>query len=94
MEGIAAAGRRSGTELQVSGLPSAFHTCFANHPIHDYATYASATNPKQLGLFLSSLLERGIRPTSRGTWFVSAAHTEDDVALTLDAVEQALQQVA
>ena len=93
MEGIDAAGRRSGMDLQVSGLPSAFHTCFASRPVHDYATYASATNPQRLALFLSSLLEFGVRPTARGTWFVSAAHTEDDVALTLDAVARALQRI-
>jgi glutamate-1-semialdehyde 2,1-aminomutase len=92
MEGIAAAGRRFGTDLQVSGLPSAFHTCFAGGPIHDYATYASA-NPKRLALFLAALLEGRVRPTSRGTWFVSATHTDEDVALTLDAVERALQRV-
>jgi len=92
MEGIAAAAHRCGADLQVSGLPSAFHTCFSNRPIHDYVTYASA-NQKQLGLFLSALLESGVRPTSRGTWFVSATHTDEDVALTLDAVEQALQRI-
>lgn len=92
MEGIAAAGRRHGTDLQVSGLPSAFHTCFTSRPIHDYATYSSA-NQKQLGLFLAALLEGGVRPTSRGTWFVSAAHTNEDVAATLEVVERALQRI-
>ena len=92
MDGIAAAGRRCATDLQVSGLPSAFHTCFTDRPIHDYATYTAA-NQKKLGLFLSALLANGVRPTSRGTWFVSAAHTDEDVATTLNAVEQALQRI-
>jgi glutamate-1-semialdehyde 2,1-aminomutase len=92
MDGIAAAGRQCGADLQVSGLPSAFHTCFTNRPIHDYATYTTA-NQKKLGLFLAALLAGGVRPTSRGTWFVSAAHTDDDVAVTLNAVEQALQRI-
>lgn len=91
MEGMAAAARRLGTDLLVSGLPSAFHTCFTTRPIHDYATYSTA-DPKRLGQFLAALLEAGVRPTSRGTWFVSAAHTEEDVARTLDAVEVALQR--
>jgi len=34
-----------------------------------------------------------VRPTSRGTWFVSAAHTDEDVAATLEAVERALQRI-
>jgi len=93
IDGIAAAGRRAGANLQVTGLPSAFHTCFADRPIYDYATYTAA-NSKRLASFLSTLLENGVRPTSRGTWFVSSTHTEADVALTLDAVERALAQVA
>lgn len=93
MDGIAAATRACGVDLKISGVPSAFHTCFASHAIHDYATYASADH-KRLGLFLAALLDAGIRPTSRGTWFVSAAHTDDDVAATLDAVARALQRFA
>ena len=93
MDGIVAAGRRHGTNLQVSGLPSAFHTCFASHPIHDYVTYSTA-DQKRLGAFLAALLECGVRPTSRGTWFVSSTHTADDVKSTLDAVESALRQVS
>jgi glutamate-1-semialdehyde 2,1-aminomutase len=89
MEGIAASARRCGVDLQISGLPSAFHTCFAGHPIHDYATYSRADH-KRLGLFLAALLECGVRPTGRGTWFVSAAHTDSDIVSTLDAVERAL----
>jgi glutamate-1-semialdehyde 2,1-aminomutase len=89
MEGIAASARRHGVNLQISGLPSAFHTCFANHPIHDYTSYLNADH-ERLALFLAALLEHGVRPTGRGTWFVSAAHTDADIASTLDAVEHAL----
>jgi glutamate-1-semialdehyde 2,1-aminomutase len=93
MDGIVAAGRRHNTDLQVSGVPSAFHTCFANHPIHDYVTYSTA-DQKQLGRFLAALLKGGVRPTSRGTWFVSSTHTDEDVKSTLDAVDSALRQVS
>jgi glutamate-1-semialdehyde 2,1-aminomutase len=89
MEGIAASARRCRLDLQISGLPSAFHTCFASHPIRDYATYSRADH-KRLGIFLAALLECGVRPTGRGTWFVSAAHTDSDIASTLEAVERAL----
>jgi glutamate-1-semialdehyde 2,1-aminomutase len=91
MDGITLAARKHGVNLQVSGVPSAFHTCFASHPIYDYASYTRADH-KRLGLFLGALLERGVRPTGRATWFLSTAHTEDDVASTLDAVGHALQQ--
>ena len=92
MHGIAESARQSGINLKVSGLPCAFNTCFASHPIHDYMTYGKADHTR-LGLFLGALLEGGVRPTSRGTWFVSAVHTDDDVALTLRAVDHALQRI-
>jgi glutamate-1-semialdehyde 2,1-aminomutase len=92
MEGIAASAQRCGVDLQISGLPSAFHTCFASHPIHDYTTYSRADH-KRLSLFLAALLERGVRPTGRGTWFMSTAHTDSDIASTLDAVGHALQRI-
>jgi glutamate-1-semialdehyde 2,1-aminomutase len=91
MDGIGAAARRAAVPLQVSGLPAAFHTCFASHAIHDYVTYTQADHAR-LGRFLSALLERGIRPTGRGTWFLSSAHTEADIAATIEAVHTALQQ--
>ena len=91
MAGIVAAARECGADLQVSGLPSAFHTCFARHPIDDYTSYAKADHGR-LGVFLDALLERGVRPTGRGTWFVSTAHTDGDIAATLEAVGQALKQ--
>jgi len=89
MDGIAQCARRHGVGLQVSGHVAAFHTCFASHPIHDYATYSKADH-RRLARFLGALLENGVRPTSRGTWFISAAHSENDVAQTLDAVDRAL----
>jgi glutamate-1-semialdehyde 2,1-aminomutase len=92
MDGIADRARRQGIELQVSGLPSAFHTCFASHSIDDYASYSRADH-RRLSLFLGALLECGVRPTARGTWFLSAAHSDSDVAQTLDAVGRALQKV-
>ncbi len=49
---------------------------------------------RRLDAFAGALLEHGVRPTSRGTWFVSSAHTDDDVKSTLDAVESALRQVS
>lgn len=90
MDGIAEAGRRVGVDLQVSGFPAAFHTCFAKHPIHDYSTYMRADH-QRLAAFVASLLENRVRPTPRGTWFLSAAHTESDIDATINAVNQALK---
>lgn len=93
MDGIAQAARRQGMDLQVSGLPTAFHTCFARHPIHDYTSYVRADH-RRLNAFLGALLRYQVRPTSRGTWFLSTAHTGSDIETTLEAVGRALQDIA
>jgi glutamate-1-semialdehyde 2,1-aminomutase len=89
MEGITDRARRLNLPLQVSGYPAAFHTCFSQQPIHDYASY-QRTDQKRLAAFIGALLQRGIRPTSRGTWFLSTAHTDQDIESTLAAVDSAL----
>lgn len=90
MDGIAQAAREQGIDLQVSGLPTAFHTCFASHPIHDYASYMRADQGR-LSAFLRALLKCRIRPTGRGTWFLSTEHTESDIETTLEGVRRALR---
>jgi glutamate-1-semialdehyde 2,1-aminomutase len=43
--------------------------------------------------FLRALQDEGVRPTSRGTWFMSTAHTDADVDETVRAAELALRAV-
>lgn len=93
MDGIAEAARRQGLELQVTGFPTAFHTCFASHTIHDYTSYMRA-DQRRLHAFLRALLQLRIRTTARGTWFLSAAHTDSDIEATLDAVRLALRDLS
>ena len=42
--------------------------------------------------FVSAMADRGVRIIPRGNWFLSAAHSMDDVAQTLEAVEGALTE--
>jgi glutamate-1-semialdehyde 2,1-aminomutase len=92
MDGITLAAKQQGIDLQVSGLPTAFHTCFASHPIHDYASYMRADQGR-LSAFLLALLKCRIRPTGRGTWFLSTEHTESDIETTLEGVRRALRDL-
>ena len=93
MEGMREAAKRAGSDLIVQGCPSVFNTAFGDRrSIDALEEYKRCDQPKQQR-FLSALLERGIRPTSRGTWFVSAAHTEAEVGRTLEAVQTALKSL-
>jgi glutamate-1-semialdehyde 2,1-aminomutase len=93
MEGIREVAKRSGSDLIVQGYPSVFNTAFGDRrSIGTLEEYKRCDQSKQQR-FLNALLERGIRPTSRGTWFVSVAHTEAEVGRTLEAVQGALKSL-
>jgi glutamate-1-semialdehyde 2,1-aminomutase len=76
--------------LLVQGLPTVFHTTFtAQNQIMDYRGYQQCALDLQTQ-FVTLLRERGINITGRGVWFLSAAHTEADVAETLEIVREVL----
>jgi glutamate-1-semialdehyde 2,1-aminomutase len=90
IEGIRHIASRGSTNLKVIGCGAVFHTLFTDEAeTFDYASYTRADAECQKKL-LDALLLRGIRPTARGTWFVSAAHTALDVQRTLEAVDDVL----
>jgi glutamate-1-semialdehyde 2,1-aminomutase len=77
--------------LLVQGLGSVFNTAFgAGQPPTDYRSFQRFSDAGRLRRFLHALQEHGVRPTSRGTWFLSTAHTDADVEQTIRAAEAAL----
>lgn len=93
MDGIRDIARRSGVNLRVSGYGSVFNTHFGDEEVIDYASY-KRTDAARQKVLLDTLLLHRIRPTGRGTWFVSAAHSTEDIERTLQAVRKALQSMA
>jgi glutamate-1-semialdehyde 2,1-aminomutase len=85
--------RRLQVPLLVQGLGAVFNTAFIDQPeVFDYRSYARS-DATRLRHFLYALQDAGVRPTSRGTWFLSSAHTDVDIADTLRAAEWALREV-
>src|ERR1700728_4830259 len=93
ISGLRNAASELGMSLRVSGVGAAFNTSFGTlrEPV-DYASFKQS-DAKALRQFLDELLLRGVRPTSRRTWFVAAAHTEAHVEETLAAAREALRQM-
>ena len=80
--------------LRVQGLGTVFNTAFTNGvEVVDYRSYQRADAGRQRR-FLRALQDRGVRVTSRGTWFLSSAHSSADINRTLDAAAEALREVA
>ena len=93
MAGIEAAAKTAGKRAHVRGIPPAFHVSF-NEPeeVVDYRSFA-LSDKEAYTRFWIALQERGVRTTPDGLWFVSTAHTQEDVDRTLAAVAEALQEV-
>ena len=65
---------------------------FHSGPVHDYAS-ASESNREQFGRFFHAMLDRGIYlpPSQFEALFISAAHSERDIELTLKAARESFE---
>jgi glutamate-1-semialdehyde 2,1-aminomutase len=93
--GLASAARAAGVAVQVNAVGSILTPFFTRHPIHDYASAVTADAP-QYARFFRGMLARGIYPppSQFEAWFLSAAHTADDVDRTIAAAHAAMEDAA
>lgn len=93
IDGIRSVANGKCANLRVMGYGPVFNTMFGDEAgIVDYRSYTRTDVAKQKA-FVKALTLRGVRPTPRGTWFVSAAHSDGDIQRTVEAVGQALSDV-
>ena len=75
--------------FEIVGYPAVFNVRFDLQGPTDYRSAMKANRAMYMD-FAFELLQRGVRILPRGTWFVSAAHTDVDIAQTLAKVDEAL----
>lgn len=93
MEGIRTAARKHDLNLKVIGPGPMFCTCFTDlDEIHDFRDTLSFDNGK-LKRFIVGLHQEGIRVIGRGLWYISAAHTEEDIDHAITVVERVLSNI-
>jgi glutamate-1-semialdehyde 2,1-aminomutase len=92
--GLAAAARDAGVPLQVNAFGSLVTPFFTNEPVRDYES-AVRSNTAAYATFFNAMLARGIYPppSQFEAWFLSAAHTDRDIAKTIAAARSALKEV-
>ncbi|NEE02310.1 aspartate aminotransferase family protein [Phytoactinopolyspora halotolerans] len=94
MDGFAAIASRLGVPMLVQGTGHLFQTYLTGRPdVRDYREFA-ATDRATMARLHGLLLEEGINMVPRGLWFLSAAHTDDDIDATLAAFENALAKLS
>ena len=92
MDGLRVALSDAGLAVQVLGEPSAFHTWFTDQPVCDHRSSLAADAFANL-VFTDALLDSGVL-RAHEKFFVSAAHTAEDVELTLAVARAAALAVA
>jgi glutamate-1-semialdehyde 2,1-aminomutase len=94
-EGLGDAARSAGVPLQVNALGSALTPFFTDRAVRDYQS-AISCDTLRYGRFFHKMLERGVYPppSQFEAWFLSDAHTERDVDLTIRAARAALESLA
>ena len=92
--GLSDAAREAGVPLQVNGIGSVLTPFFIKHAVTDYAS-ATAADTAAYATFFRSLLALGVYPppSQFEGWFLSAAHTERDIARTISAARKAMRDV-
>jgi glutamate-1-semialdehyde 2,1-aminomutase len=81
-----------GVPVTVNRRGGMFTLFFGNEPVTDYRT-ALATDATRFAAFYRAVLARGVylAPSRLECWFVSAQHTEADIAETLVATDHAFR---
>ncbi len=92
--GLATAAREAAVALQVNAFGSMLTPFFTSEPVRDYRSALKADASKYAGFF-RGMLARGVYPppSQFEAWFLSAAHTERDVARTVAAAKQAMREI-
>ena len=95
VDGFVQLGQQLGVDLAVDHIGGGLcQTRFGKpEPITSRADFAANSDGALLARFLENLQNHGVRPTSRGLWFVSAVHDDDLIDKTLAAAEQALGEL-
>lgn len=90
MDGLAKAASVSGQNLLVQGPGPMFVTGFTHlNQLGDYRDTLTFDKQK-MRRFLGAMHDRGIRIIGRGLWYISAAHTEEDIDRAIEAAADVL----
>jgi len=92
--GLMEAATRAGVEVTVNRAGSMLTLFFQPGPVRDAAS-AGSSDTRRFARFFHSMLQSGIYlpPSQFECWFVSTAHTDADIELTLDCARRAMARL-
>jgi glutamate-1-semialdehyde 2,1-aminomutase len=93
MQGLRLAAQESGQNLLAQGPGPMFNIGFTDvQEIRDYRATFSYDKVK-LGKFIADMHNEGIRIIGRGLWYISAAHTEEDIDQAVEVAGKVLKRL-
>lgn len=93
-EGLQQAADESGIPLQINQIGSMMTMFFSEEPVTNYEQ-ASRADQQRFVAYFRAMIEEGIMlaPSPFETMFLSTAHSDDDIARTIEAHRRALKQL-
>ncbi|UOF88795.1 glutamate-1-semialdehyde 2,1-aminomutase [Fodinisporobacter ferrooxydans] len=94
VSGIESAAKEERQRITINRIGGAFTVYFCDHPVTNYEE-AQDTDGERFAAFFRGMLEQGINlaPSKYEAWFVSAAHTDEDIHATIAAVRLVFKQM-
>ena len=94
IEGLKAILSRKGLPHTVNHIGSMFTLFFTEEEVYDYES-AKKSNRELFAKFFRALLREGvlIPPSQFEAWFLSTAHTEEDIDIALERIEKAVNSL-
>ena len=91
-EGIGQAAQEVGVPITQTRVGTMFCTFFTSEPVTDYAS-AKGADTERFGRFFQAMLEKGVylAPSQFEAGFTSLAHSDDDIAQTVEAAQIAFR---
>ncbi|MGG1662695.1 glutamate-1-semialdehyde 2,1-aminomutase [Brevibacillus sp. NRS-1366] len=92
--GIRHAASTHGVTIQLNRVKGAMAVYFTDEPVHDYDA-AQKADGEIFARFFRLLLDEGIclAPSKYEAWFITTAHTEEDIQKTIAAVDRAFAKL-
>lgn len=93
-EGLRSAAKKAGKNYTVNQIGSMISLFFTEQPVTDFDS-AFLCDTSLFGKFFHGMLEKGfyLPPAQFEAWFVSSAHTEEDIKNTITAAEEVLKSI-
>jgi glutamate-1-semialdehyde 2,1-aminomutase len=94
-DGLRGAAESAGVPLRVQSVRGLLTPFFTSEAVTDYVG-AAAADRDAYGAWCRALLDRGVYPPASQfeAWFPSLAHSDEDIERTIEAAEQAFEEIA